>query len=120
MFEDTLNPRFVFHSFLRAGDDVTLHIDRAIERWQGAIDASVDRHLRIEFLHPIQGAQTVRVDLWVEDLDTSVCVYGFLLSTPDGNAAFARGDRTLIGSSRWSAELFERAASLRKDLPAYA
>ena len=121
MFEDdNLNPRFVYHSFLRAGDDLSTHVDRAIERWQGALDESIDRDSRIEYLHPIDGAQAIRLDLWVDDLDSSTCVYGFLLSSADGNVPFARGERTLVSDHRWPRALFERVATLRKDLPAYA
>lgn len=120
MSDDTFNPHFVFHSFLRAGDDIVSHVDRAIENWQGAIAPSVDRDIRFERLRAIAGAQAVRVDLWVEDLDQSSCVYGFLCSSVDGNVAYGRGERTLVNDRRWSPAVHARVASLRKDLPAYA
>ncbi len=118
--DDTLNPRFVYHSFLRDGEELSAHVDRAIEQWQGALDPSIDREIRIDYLEPIRGAQSIRVDLWVDDLDSSSCVYGFLLSRADGVVAFARGERTLVSNKRWAPSLFERVATLRKDLPAYA
>lgn len=119
--DDTLNPRFVHFSFLRAGDSVISHVDRAIEAWQGFLARSVIRESRIEALQPILGAQTIRVDLWVEDFDDSSCVYGFLCSSENGCTPFARGDRSITNhGARWSDAVRERVATLRKDLPAYA
>ena len=66
-------------------------IPRAIEAWQGRIDSMMMTGIAIELLAPLAGAHTVRVDLWVEHLDDSTCVYAFLCSSEDGNTAYARG-----------------------------
>ena len=69
----------------------------------------------------------MRIDLWVERLGNTSCVYGFLCSSPDGNVAYARGDRTIVKvdprsfrPAPWSAPFRERHSELVKSLPAYA
>ena len=119
--DDTLNPRFVYSSFLRPNAPVAAHVDRAIEAWQGPLDASTTMSLTIEHLAPLAGAHTVRVDLWTEHLDDCSCVYGFLCSSEDGNTAYARGERTIVNiDASWSTAFRERVSTLLKDLPAYA
>lgn len=120
MNDDTLNPRFVFSSFLRPNSPVVAHVDRAIEAWQGGLDAST-AGVTIEQLAPLAGAHSVRVDLWVEHLDDWSCVYGFLCSSEDGNTAYARGERVIASNEgRWSPAFRARVSTLLKDLPAYA
>ena len=117
MIDDELNPRFVFLSFLRAGDEILAHVDRAIATWQGILPRSVVRDGRIELLQPIRGAQTIRIDLWVDDFGSSSCTYGFLCSSEDGNTPHARGERTIVNlESRWSDAVRTRVSELRRDL----
>ena len=69
----------------------------------------------------------MRVDLWVEKLGTTSCIYGFLCSSEDGKVGHARGQRTIVkldpDSFRpkpWSSFFRERHYSLLRDLQAYA
>ena len=121
MNDDTLNPRFVYSSFLRPNAPFAAHVDRAIEAWQGPLDPSTHAEIAIEQLAAIAGARTARVDLWVEHVDDSTCVYGFLCSSDDGNIAYARGERALVNAGgTWSPAFRARVSTLLKDLPAYA
>ena len=117
MFDNTLNPHFVFVSFLRAGDEITTHIDRAIAAWQGLLGRDVVREGDVELLQPVRGAQSIRVDLWVDDFDASSCTYAFLCSSEDGNTPYARGERTIVSiGSKWSDAVRMRVSELRRDL----
>lgn len=121
MNDDTLNPRFVYSSFLPASAPVAAHVDRAIEAWQGRIDSMMTGGIAIEQLTPLAGAHTVRVDLWVEYLDDSTCVFAFLCSSEDGNTAYARGEKAIVNhDAQWTASFRAHASTLLKDLPAYA
>jgi acyl-CoA thioesterase FadM len=121
MNDDALNPRFVYSSFLPANAPVAAHVDRAIEAWQGRIDSIMMSGSAIEQLAPLAGAHTVRVDLWVEHLDDSTCVYAFLCSSEDGNTAYARGERAIVNNdAQWPTAFRAHASALLKDLPAYA
>ncbi len=125
MFDDVLNPKFVHFSavseseldpFLRLPKQALVaHIDDAIRAW-GCCGGSASRGLTIEYMEPVIGAQTLRIDIWVERLDRATCTYGFLCSSRNGNVAYARGERTAATSA---ADLSHNAALL-KDLPAYA
>lgn len=145
---DALNPRFVSFSPVfrdELGADQVLdssrlayHVDRAIEAWYSAtsrtrkvaeaIDpASMVRDTNIEMLNAITSPVTVRIDLWVETLETTSCVYGFLVSNEDGTLPYARGERTVIhidprsrSLQPWSTGFVASHESLLKDLPAYA
>lgn len=145
---DLLNPRFVVLSPVfrdELGPDQILdasrlayHVDRAIEAWYAsnrtqrkiaeALDpASLVRDTNIEILNPINAPMTVRIDLWVEQLEKSTCVYGFLVSNEDGTVPFARGERTVIhidprsrSLQPWSTGFVASHSDLLKDLPAYA
>lgn len=122
MNDDTLNPRFVYSSFLRPNAPFAAHVDRAIEAWQEApLDSSAPAEIAIEQLAPITGARSARIDLWLEHLDESGCVYGFLCSSEDGNIAYARGERVIVNAGgTWSPAFRARMSTLLKDLPAYA
>ncbi|HEX9160640.1 MAG TPA: hotdog domain-containing protein [Thermoanaerobaculia bacterium] len=130
LLDDSLNPRFVHYSLVRSDEldpfdrlskpSLTRHIDAAISAWQGLTDGTVT-DVSIEYLEPVIGAQTLRIDLWVEYLDGSSCVYGFYVSSEDGNIAFARGERTIVRiHAPWSDSFRVRLATLLKNLPAYA
>ena len=121
MNDDILNPRFVYSSFLRPNAPFAAHVDRAIEAWQGPLDPSMTTEIAMEQLAPIAGVGSARVDLWVEHLDESSCVYGFLCSSEDGNIPYARGERALVNrAGTWSPEFRAHVSTLLKDLPAYA
>jgi acyl-CoA thioester hydrolase len=116
------------------------HVERAVSAWYFAnggtwrLDANdnpdqfhVVRDIRIEYLNPVLGPGSMRVDIWVERLGNTSCSYGFLCSSDDRKVPYARGLRTIVKvdplshrPASWT-ESFRRAHSeLLKDLPAYA
>ena len=118
MNDDMLNPKFVFFPAVAAAgrlpnSALVAHIDAAIRAF-GHPCAVTATDLEIDYLEPVVGPQTLRIDIWVEHVDRSSCTYGFLCSSENGNVAYARGERTLY------AQFVADNASLRKDLPAYA
>lgn len=139
---DFFNPRFVFFSPVHLDELDSLgrldrsrfaaHIDEAIAAWQMNMEnkseqAQCVRDISFEILNPILGPTTLRIDVWVEHLDATTCVYGFICSSENGNAAFARGERTITKldlqshqPARWSERFLDKQASLTKNLPAYA
>ena len=137
---DPLNPKFVYQSPIDGRTRIEAHVERAIaawyfangRKWEPALDDSPDqfhvvREMRVEQLQPVVGPGNVRIDVWVEHLGTTSCVYGFLISSEDGRVAHARGERTIVKidplSQRpapWSAFFRDKHAMLLKDLPAYA
>lgn len=132
---DELDPMHMLHNSRFA-----VHIERAISAWYFANGGTwhhnpadnpdqfhVVRDLHIEYLNPVLGPGSMRVDIWVERLGTTSCSYGFLCSTADRKVPYARGHRTIVKvdplshrPASWT-ESFRRAHSdLLKDLPAYA
>jgi len=138
MIRDLFNPKFVFTAPV-VNDDSTRPIDRkrfvdyverAIVAWnlENNIDPNVPviRDAAIEMLEPCFG-NSIRVDLWVETLDATSCVYGFLCSSEDGLVPYARGEETITKldpqSHRpcaWSPAFRHTHEMLMKDLPAFA
>ncbi len=135
MTTDLFNPKFVFHSSaadsLLDRDAVLGQIERAIVAWniENGIDpkgVATRRDATVELLEPCTGGG-MRVDLWVEDLDATSCVYGFLCSSEDGLIPYARGEERITkidpASKRpaaWSSAFRHTQEMLRKDLPAFA
>jgi hypothetical protein len=131
-FDDGINPKFVFHtqvSSLELESDGTLstagvmrHVQSAIDTWcDGAREPFVVSDSHLETLTPVAGPVMLRIDVWVDELDSISCTYGFVLSSEDGQTAFARGDRTIRKVENvWTGSFRARNESLRKDLPAYA
>lgn len=147
---DVLNPKFVYHTTVHPDEldsrqrlvssRLVAHVERAIadyavdavSRPKPATDDSPDqfhdvRELRVDFLVPVAGPCVIRIDVWVERLTPTSCVYGFLCSSPDGNIAYARGERTIVKvdplshrPAPWSAAFREKHAFLLKDLPSLA
>jgi len=121
---DDLNPKFVFHSLVRAAatnaEELIEHVDHAIM----ALDARapLGGSCTIEQLNPVPAATVVRVDLWVNDLDNFSCTYGFVLSSQDGRVPYARGERSMVNvnATPWPSEFRAAHAELMKDLPAFA
>lgn len=117
-----------------------LHVERAIAAWylaQGRnfeldVDANPDqfhvvRDFHIEFLVPFRGLGNLRIDLWVEKLGETSCVYGFLCSSEDGTVGHARGDRTIVKldpksfrPKPWSDFFRDRHQLLVRDFQAFA
>ena len=69
----------------------------------------------------------MRIDLWVEHLGNTSCVYGFVCSSADGRVPYARGERTIVkidpASKRpapWTERFRSAHKDLVKDLHAYA
>jgi acyl-CoA thioester hydrolase len=147
---DDFNPKFVFESTVHFDEldpmhmlhnsRFAVHIERAItswylttgRKWESDVRKNPDqfhvvRELRIEYLSPVIGPQTLRIDVWVERLGNTSCVYGFLCSSQDGLTPFARGERTIVKidpasrrPSPWTDFFRQKHATLLKDLPAYA
>ena len=147
---DSLNPKFVFASPVfrdeldSAGeltaDRLTDHVDHALAAWYSVAgetcnapvsDGLEPKHLvrdtNLELLNRVDEPLVMRIDVWVEALDTSSCVYGFQVSSEDGRVPFARGERTVTHvdpqSNRpepWSDAIRTSHAVLLKDLPAFA
>lgn len=138
MIRDLFNPKFVFTAPV-VNDDPTHPLDRkrfvgyvenAIVAWnaENGIDTNVPviRDAAIEVLEPCLGDR-LRVDLWVENLDDTSCVYGFLCSSEDGLVPYARGEETITKldpqskrPAAWSPAFRHTHEMLMKDLPAFA
>jgi acyl-CoA thioesterase FadM len=124
----TLNPKFVFFSPVRnaAGHRPLIeHVDHAIIALDGR--APVGGDWSVEPLHPVENAESLRVELWVSDLGDFTCTYGFVVTSVDGCTAYARGERTVVNvdsrshqAVKWSNDFRDSHTELRKDLPAYA
>ena len=147
---DALNPKFVYHSPVHFDEldpmqmlhnsRFPAHVERAVSAWYFAnggkwhLDVNdnpdqfhVVRELRIEYLNPVMGPVTMRIDVWVERLGTTSCSYGFLCSSEDGTIPYARGERTIVKvdptskrPAEWTPEFRTRQSVLLKDLPAFA
>jgi acyl-CoA thioester hydrolase len=132
---DELDPMQMLHN-----SRFPAHVERATAAWFHAnggtwhLDVAdnpdqfhVVRELRIEYLNPLLGPGSMRIDIWVEHLGKTSCVYGFLCSSSDGKIPYARGQRTIVkidpASRRpapWTETFRSVHAELLKDLPAYA
>jgi acyl-CoA thioester hydrolase len=145
---DDFNPKFVYLSAIHFDELDAMqmlhnsrfpaHVERAIvawyekngKRWSPDVTQNPDqfhlvRDLHIEYLSPLIGTGKMRIDVWVERLGTTSCVYGFLCSSQDGAVGYARGERTIVkvdpASRRpapWSESFRKLHADLTKDLPA--
>ena len=89
---DELDPMKMLHNSRFAA-----HVERAITAWYESIGGRwelraednpdqfhVVRDLHIEYLAPFVGTGTMRIDLWVDRIGTTSCVYAFLCSSTDG------------------------------------
>jgi acyl-CoA thioesterase FadM len=121
---DDLNPKFVFFSPVKTavtGTDALIeHVDHAII----ALDARAPlggTHT-IEQLGSAVDGNTLRVDLWVNDLDDYTCTYGFVVSSENGRVPYARGERSMVNvnATPWSPDFRAAHVELMKDLPAFA
>jgi len=121
-----LNPKFTFFSPADAAHPLSEHVDHAIIALDGR--APLGGGIQIEKLEPVApDAATLRVELWVNDLDDYTCTYGFLVSSENGRTPHARGERTVASvdpashrPQKWSRDFRQVHEELLKDLPAYA
>ena len=90
-YDDDFNPKFVY--FASAAGDLTTHVDEAIRACSGGA-SPIGRGLVLERLGT-PAAGTMRVDLWVERADAAGRTFGFLCSSANGAAPYARGERTV-------------------------
>ena len=131
-FDDGFNPKFVFHSRVSSLEldpkgtlpdaGIARHVQRAIDTWcHETPENYVVGETHLETLNRVAGPVALRIDVWVDELDSMSCTYGFLLSSEDGATPFARGDRTIRKVENvWTGPFLQRHEKLRKDLPAYA
>ena len=104
VFFDELDPMQMLHNARFAA-----HVERAIisfyntsgRTWERDPADNPDqfhvvRELRIEFLNPVVGPRTMKIDVWVERLGNTSCTYGFLCRSHDGRLEYARGERTIV------------------------
>jgi hypothetical protein len=121
-----LNPKFHYFSPVQsASTDLAEHVDHAIIALDGRAPIGGDWYL--EQLNTPVAAETLRVELWVNDLADYTCTYGFLVSSENGRVPYARGERTVVNidprshaPQKWSVEFRSVHTELLKDLPAYA
>jgi acyl-CoA thioesterase FadM len=124
-----LNPKFVFFSPIGSShvdkQQLAEQVDHAIIALDGRAPLAGD--CALEQLNPVREASTVRVDLWVNDLDDYTCTYGFTVSSENGSVPYARGERMVVNvdpssrrPSKWSSDFRHSHVDLLKDLPAYA
>ena len=95
---DDLNPKFVFFSPVRTAA-VDAELCSSTSTTPSSPSTAARRSAataRIEQLKPVAGAATLRVELWVNDLDDYTCTYGFLVSSENGRVPYARGERTVV------------------------
>ncbi|MGZ7039106.1 MAG: acyl-CoA thioesterase, partial [Thermoanaerobaculia bacterium] len=147
---DDINPKFTYLSPVHFDELDAMrmlhnarfpsHVERAVTAWFGAsgnrwhLDPTenpdqfhVVRDLHIEYLNPFLGPGTMRIDIWVERIGSTSCVYGFHCTSEDGVTPFARGERTVVKidphshrPSPWSETFRRQQSTLQKDLPSYA
>lgn len=148
--EDTINPHFVYFSEIHFDEldpmqmlhnsRFAAHIERAITayyttqggRWTTRVEDNPDqfhvvRELHLEYLSPFIGPGRMRIDVWVEKLGNSSCVYGFLCSSSDGSRAHARGKRAIIKldpqsmkPAPWTDKFRQGHSAILRDFQAYA
>jgi acyl-CoA thioester hydrolase len=130
---DELDPLQMLHNSRFAA-----HVERAViayyeslgRTWQREAHRNPDqfhvvRDFRIEFLSPVAAPGEIRIDVWVEHLGSTSCIYGFECTSLDAQTVHARGERAIVkvdprtGRPKpWSEEFREAHLELRKQLPA--
>ena len=116
---DELTPHFVYFSPVHFDEldamkmlhnsRFSAHVERALTAWYSSMGKTwqpdpadnpdqfhVVRDFHIEYLNPVIGPGTMRVDVWVERLGTTSCVHGFVCSSENGTVGYARGERTIV------------------------
>lgn len=90
-----------------------IHLERARIAWYEslghawALDSShnpdqvhVARELRLEYVAPVRGTGTMRIELWVERMGRTSCVYGFRFADAEGSITYARGIQAIVKLDR--------------------
>lgn len=128
---DELDPMHMLHNSRFAA-----HVERAVIEYYRSLGRSwekdvlrnpdqfhVVRDFRIEFLAPV-GPGEIDVQIWVEYLGTTSCVYGFRCMSHDGRILHAQGARTIVKIDpdthqplRWTEAFRAAHRDLLKDLP---
>lgn len=101
---DELDPMSILHNARFA-----LHIERAViafystrgRRWEKNVADNPDqfhavRDFRIEFVNPVMQPGAMHIEIWVERLGSTSCVYGFQCLSEDGRTLYARGTRAIV------------------------
>jgi acyl-CoA thioester hydrolase len=109
-----------------------VHVERATSAlfahlgWRWELDATLNpdqfhvvREVQVEFLAPFRGMGFLQVELWVEKLGETSCVYGFECFSEAG--VHARGRRTVVKlepatqrPARWTERFRDAHAGLRR------
>ncbi len=148
--DNGLNPKFVYRSPVHFDEldpmmmlhnaRFAAHVERAVAEWFYTSGRKFDmvlqnnpdqfhvvRDFHIEYINPVVGPGAMRIDIWVERLGNTSCVFGFLCSSEDGMTPYARGERTIVKidpvSKRpepWTEFFRAHQSTLLKDLPAFA
>jgi len=116
---DDLTPHFVYLSDVHFDEldpmqmlhnaRFPAHVERAVIAWYHSLGSSwrrdlaenpdqfhVVRDLHIEYLKPFIGPGRMRIDVWLERMGNTSCVYGFTCSNEAGTVGYARGERTIV------------------------
>jgi acyl-CoA thioester hydrolase len=101
---DELDPMQMLHNVRLA-----THVERATiafyaslgRRWERNVADNPDqfhvvRELQVDFLQPFLGTGEMHVEIWVERLGSSSCVYRFRCASADGRIVYARGRRAIV------------------------
>lgn len=128
---DELDPMNMLHNsrFAAHVERATVEFYRSVGRtWERDVSRNPDqfhlvRDFRIEFLAPV-GPGEIDVQIWVEHLGTSSCVYGFRCISRDGRIIHAQGARTVVKIDPrthqpvpWTESFRSAHLGLLKDLP---
>lgn len=86
-----------------------VHLERARIAWYESLghaweldsrhnpdQVHVVRELRLEYLAPVRGTGTIRIELWVERIGTTSCVYGFRFTDPQRSTTYAQGTQAIV------------------------
>lgn len=117
---DDWNPKFVNFSPVRSGVLTVENVTDAVDRAIAALCAEApkkDAGATVEILNPMIKTGSMRVDLWVEEIDDTSCTYGFLCSSEDGCMPYARGERTC---AKLGPRAQKTSARLLRDFQAFA
>ena len=112
-------PTFIYQTFIHSDDldsmmflhseRFIVHVERAIAAfyrslgvpWDVAVEENPDqfqlvREIQTKFSVPFRGTGEMVIHIWVERLGESSCVYGFVCTSKEGQAIYARGTKTVV------------------------
>ena len=86
-----------------------VHLERARIAWYESLghawaldsrdnpdQVHVVRELRLEYLAPVRGTGTLRIELWVERMGTTSCLYGFRFMDGERSVTYAQGTQAIV------------------------